>query len=236
MNHLLYKRIRQLSFVTLSFIALSGFSKITQWGKENFKQAESYAHTFVERAKPFIRSTKVLHEFSIFATFDVMLLADGMRMLYVDYHKKCHGLSKAQEASLRQRQLNEDKYFISMYVVATQASRIYLNNKSLFTGQYQVQSSILGHKDATWNVSMIVDGRQYFPESIRTVDLPIEYVQLFGPLNHQFATVYLVRFAANDENNNPILPINHTASIILQFSSSLYQTEVVWKQIPYYAA
>lgn len=234
MKRSLCKNKRQLWLIPLSIITLGGFSKITEWGKENFKQTAQHAKPFVDKALPFVKMIKIRSQFSILATFDVMLLTDEMRMLYVDFYKKDHGLTKTQELSLRQRQLNENKYFISMYVVATQSDRIYVNNRALFTGEHQKTGVILGMKDANWNVRMIIGGREYWPESIRVVDLPMEYRQCFGIAGSQFATTYLVRFAASDDSGRPILLPHQKSSIILQFTSSLYQIDAVWKHVTYY--
>jgi len=234
MKRLLCKIKRQLLLVPLGFLCLSGFSKITDWGKENFKQTAQYAQPFVAAAQQFIRTVKIRNQFSVVATFDVMLMTDQMRMLYVEYYKKSHGLTKAQEASLRQRQLNENKYFISMYIVADQTDHIYINNKALFTGEYQKSPALLGNKDSMWHVHMIIAGKEYWPESIRVVDLPTEYSQCFGLASNQFSTAYLVRFSAVDDHNNYIVSPDSKSTIVLQFTSSLYQADMAWKQMTYY--
>lgn len=234
MKRLLEKIKSPIWLVPLSFIALSGFTKIVDWGKENFKQASRHGQQFVKSAQPFIKNLKVYNQFTVVATFDVMLLSDPMRMLYVDYFKKDHAMSRDQEAMLRQRQLNENRYFISMYVVGTQKEHAYLTNKSLFTGEYQKATDMLKGTDAMWNVSMVVGGRQYAPESIRIVELPVEYRQCFGSDFSQFSTSYLVRFAAVDGQGNYIFSPNRQSSVVVRFSSPLYQADATWKPLQFY--
>jgi len=233
MKFLLGRIKGQMWFLPICLMVLN-CCKIVNWGKENFRQTSQYSQKFIHSAKTFIRSIKVYDQFSTAATFDVMLLSDSMRQLYVDYFKKSHGLSDDQEEIKRQHQKNENKYFISFYVVATQKERLYTTNKALFSGEYQIASDdILGQKDSEWSVRMIVGGREYYPESIQSVELPIEYRQLFGFAFNQFSTVYLVRFSTKDKKNEPILEFNKKSSIILRFSSSLYQTDISWKNILY---
>jgi len=235
MKRLLEKIKGPIWLAVIGFAALTGFTTIIDWGKENFKQAVCHGQDFIKTSQAYIRNVKVYSQFTIVATFDVMILTDEMRMLYVDYYKKDHAMSRDQEAILRQRQLNENRYFISMYVVGTQKEHTYLTNKSLFTGEYQKAPEMLKGGDAMWSVGMIVGGRQYAPESVRIVELPVEYRQCFGTDLSQFSTVYLVRFAAVDGQRNYIFSADRTpSSVVVRFSSPLYQADAVWKNLAYY--
>lgn len=234
MKRLLEKIKSPLWLVPLGFIALSGFTKIIDWGKENFKQAVRHEQPYVKSAQPFIRNLKVYDQFTIVATFEVMLLTDQMRMLYVDYFKKEHPMSREQEATLRQRQINENRYFISMYVIGSQKEHAYLTNKALFTGEYQKATEMLKGADAMWNITLVVGGRQYTPESIRMVELPVEYRQCFGSDFSQFSTSYLVRFSALDVQGKNIFSPDRQSSVVVRFSSPVYQADATWKPLFYY--
>lgn len=212
---------------------LSGCNKIIDWGKSNFAQAPVYAQDFVKAAQTYLRSTLVYSQFTTVANFDAIFLTDQMRMLYIDYHKKCHGLSAEQESLMRTRMLNENKYFISFYVIAAQKEHLYNSRKALFTGTYQKQTDVLGSKYASWAISMIVDKKEYIPESIRIVDLPMEYRNFFGDRLSQFNSTYLVRFAVKDPQGDPIFESFKKYKVLLKFTSSDYQVDLIWKNMMY---
>lgn len=212
---------------------LSGCNKIVDWGKANFEQASKYAQDFIRAAQVFIRSNVIYDEFTIVATFDTLFLTDQMRMLFVDYHKQHHGLTDEQESIMRKRLINENKYFISFYVVATQKQHIYENDKTLFTGSYQKNSEILGSKDATWNIRMKVGNKEYLPESIRIADLPMEFRAFFGTRLDQFSYVYLVRFAVQDAQGHLIFEPGKKYNVVLKYTSAIYKAEALWRNMVY---
>lgn len=208
-------------------------NRILAWAQENFKQAEQHHHDYIKRSQEFIRNLKVYDQLSLKATFDVMFLTDDARKLFVDYHAKIQGMTFDDMQTLYQRQINENKYFISAYVVAWHDEYAYLNSKSLFTGEYHKNTSILKGDDPVWNVSLIVGGRRYLPETIKVVEMPVEYQRFFGPCCNQFATTYLVRFAAKDKFNNYIFT-NQKCSPVIRFSSPMYKVDAIWKNIRVY--
>ncbi len=208
-------------------------NRIVAWVKENFKQAEKHEHTYVKRCKEFIRNLKVYNNLSVIATFDVMFLTDQARMLYVDYHAKIHGLTFDEIQTLYNRQINENKYFISAYVIAWHDEYVYVDSKALFTGEYQKNNNVLKGDDPLWNVSLLLGGRKYIPETIKVVEMPVEYQRFFGPCCNQFATTYLVRFAAKDKFNNYIFS-DQKSSPVMRFSSPVYKVDAIWKNIYFY--
>lgn len=224
----------QIICILFGWITLSGFTKIAEWGKRTFYQAPVYGDNFIQGAQPFIKSVQAYSQFTSVATFDVMLLTDALRMLFVDYHKKNNGISADQEKLLRQRQLNENRYFISIYVLASQQERSFVSGKAMFCGEYQKAGELLSGKDPMWNVRLIVGGRQITPESVRVVDLPVEYRHLFGEAFNQFSTIYQIKFHAYDSNNQYILPFDRPTSMIFRFSSPMRQLDVIWNSVSYY--
>ncbi|MCX5924229.1 MAG: hypothetical protein NTZ68_02310 [Candidatus Dependentiae bacterium] len=232
------KRLKLQSLVHVSvliqcIVLLSGCNKIIDWGKNNFKQAKKHSQDIVQEAQQYFCSTIAYHKFATIAEFDVLFLTDHVRMLYVDYHKKYHGVTQEQESLMRQRVLNENRYFISFYVAGTQPENLYESNRSLYTGEYQKLNDLLGDKDATWNIRLKIGDKTYLPDSVRRADLPVEYRHFFGDRYSQFKSVYLVRFEALNANGRPILPLNQKHTLSLIFSSSAYQTEVEWKNCLY---
>jgi hypothetical protein len=223
----------QVLILPFGLIFLTGCNKIINWGQQNFEQAKVYSQKFISAGRAYVRSTIVYSQFTTVATFDAIFLTDEMRMIYVDYHKQCHGLSEEQESLMRQRMINENKYFISFYVIAAQKEHLYETDKSLFNGIYQKQTEILGSKDASWNASMIVGNKEYLPESIRVVELPMEYRNCFGHRVNQFSTTYLVRFAVANPQDRLILQPGKKHNVALKFTSPLYQVDLKWRHILY---
>ena len=230
MNLLKYVRIL---FCIQCIAFISGCNKIVEWGKENFKQAHRYEQELVKRVKPYIKSTVVYEILATIADFDAMMLTDDVRMAYVDYYGKRHLMSEEKESIMRQRLLNENKYYISFYVLGSQAENLYPTNKSLFTGEYYKMQPLLGDKDAEWQVRMQIGKTQYAPDSIRVVDLPTEYQHFFGTRYSQFKSVYLVKFDALDEYDREILPSSKKQDVSLVFTSPRYQGSLEWKQVVY---
>ena len=230
-------RVRQWLKMALPLecmLFLSGCNKVVNWGKSNFAQTKRYSEDFTKASQAFIRSTFVYSQFTMAATFDAIFLTDQMRMLFVDYHKRFHGLNSEQEATLRQRLLNENKYFISFYVIGFQKEHLYDSGKALFTGVYQKFSDFLGTKDSSWNISMLVGDKKYYPESVRAVDLPMEYRSCFGIKLNQFNTTYLVRFAVQDPASKPIFEPFKKYNVKLCITSPLFESDAMeWHNIVY---
>lgn len=228
-------RSTRLQFIGIVFgiFFLSGCNKIINWGQENFKQTPVYCENVIKAAQTFVRSSIVYSQFATVAMFDAIFLTDQARMLYVDYHKQTTAISLEQESLLRARMTNENKYFISFYVIGHQKEHLYNTSKDLFTGSYHKNSELLGGKDATWNVTMIVNGREYTPESVRVVDLPFEYREFFKGRFSQHSNTYLVRFSPVGADQKLILVPHKKHTVMLRFTSPLYKTELVWKNLVY---
>lgn len=217
-----------------SILFLSGCNKIIDWGKKNFAQSQTYANDFVRAAQPYIKSAIVYYEFTTEATFDAIFLTDQMRMIFVDYHKKCYGLDYEQESMMRKRMMNENKFFVSFYVIGSQKEHIYDRGKSLFNGTFQKQTELLGSKDATWNVTMRVGNKEYVAESARVVDLPMEVKNFFGKRLDQYCSTYLVRFPISDASGRLIFEPSKKYNVTLHFISPIYEADMTWKHVVYF--
>ncbi len=213
---------------------LTGCNKLIEWGEKNFAQTKRYSQEFEKAAQSFLRSTFVYTEFTTAATFDAIFLTDQMRMLYADYHKQFHDLNAEQTSLLKQRLINENKYFVSFYLIGNQKEHLYDSGKALFTGVYKKFPDFLGSKDAAWSISMMVGNKTYIPESVRIVDLPMEYRNCFGIRLNQFNSTYLVRFAAQDAHGKPIFDPFKKYTVTLRLKSSIFDSDaLVWKNIVY---
>lgn len=220
-------------FICIQFIAFTtGCNKIVEWGKENFKQTDRYNEGIVKHMNPYIRSIIVYDQLSTIADFTALFLTDAARMLYVDYYINKHATNKEKESLMRQRLLNENKYYISFYVAGSQSEKLYPSNHSLFTGRYYKNQSLLGDKDSEWQITLLVNNKLYAADLIRAVELPIEYQHFLGSHYSQFKSIYLVRFDALDESDHAILTAGRHA-VVLRFASARYQTELVWKDVVY---
>ncbi len=228
----LHVGIRAVVFIQC-IVLVSGCNKIIDWGQQNFKQATKHSQDLVQLVQPYFRSTIAYNQFATVAEFNVLFLTDKVRTLYVDYHKRYHGLTPEQESLMLQRVLNENKYFISFYVVGSQPDNFYESNKSLFTGEYQKLTSLLGDKEATWNVRLKIGNKEYLPDSVKVAELPVEYRHFFGDRFSQFKSVYIVRFDAKDAQGRPLFPLRELHTFSLRFLSSFCHTEVEWKQCLY---
>lgn len=236
----IYKRgeINMKHFNTISIIfsiqciLFATGCKVIDWGKENFQQTDRYDKEFTRHMKPYLRSTVVYDQFATVADFDALLLTDAARMVYVDYYKQRHLLSSEKEAVMRQRVLNENKYYISFYVLGSQPENVYPNDRSLFSGEYYKQQSLLGDKDAEWQVRLKVKDKEYAPDSVRVVELPVEYQHFFGAQYSQFKSVYLVKFDALNADKHEILA-SGSHKLELHFMSARYKTSLSWNQVTY---
>ena len=217
----------------MCFLLVSGCNKIIDWGQQNFKQAQKHSYDIVEEVQKNLKSTIAYNQLATMAQFDVLCLTDQVRLLYVMYHKRCQGLTLDEENMMIQRVLNENKYFISFYIVGSQPDNFYESNKALFTGEFQKQESLLGDDKATWHVRLKINEKEYFPVTIKVVDLPIEFRHFFGHKYSQFKTAYQVRFNAQDENGHPLLKPRHLNNFSLIFKSAFCQADIVWEKYLY---
>lgn len=233
MKHFLHIKQYHVPVVLVAFFIFSGFNTIYEWGKENFKQAERHDEDFIKASKKFLKSVNVYNGLSVEAEFHTMLLTDEARLLYVDYYAKNRGFGLEQVKVLKQRQINENRNFISVYVVAWKREKEYPNSKALFTGEGLKTGNILKGEDALWNVSLIVGGKRYQPETVRLVDMPLEYQMFFGQHINLFSTVYLVRFAAKNSEGAYIFP-QEKSSAVIDFNSPRYRVQTIYKGINFY--
>ncbi len=227
------KRFNYISIIfSLQCILFMTGCKVIEWGKNNFPQTDRYDTSIVKHIKPYLRSTVVYDQLATMADFDAIFLTDAARMFYVDYYTQRHVISKEKESVMRQRLLNENKYYISFYVVGSQAEYLYPNDRSLFTGEHYKQQALLGEKDAEWQVRLRVNSQEFAADSIRVVELPVEYQHFFGSSYSQFKSVYLVKFDALDSFDRQILSSGHH-TVSLHFTSARYKAKLEWKDIVY---
>lgn len=222
-----------VSSIFLQSILFMPGCKIIDWGKDNFKQAERYDKEVTKEVSSYIKSTIVYDQLATIANFDALFLTDRVRMLYVDYYTNRHVLSHERESIMRHRLLNENKYYISFYVLGSQDENMYESSYALFAGEYKKRPSLLGEKDSEWQISMQVGDKLYAPDVVRVVELPIEYQHLFGSRCNQFQSAYLVRFDFVDQQDQEIFSKGEY-DVSLYFTSARYKTKLEWHNISYF--
>ena len=230
MKHIHYRYITIMFFVQC-LLFLPGCTLI-QWSDATFRQAEKISDNFSKSMDSFMQSTVVYNEFASIAEFSALFLTDESRMIYADYFFHRNFKTPEEKSVARQRLLTENDYYITFYVIGDQPSVIYPTDRALFFGEYQVQGPLLGTADSNWKLSLIIDGNEYAPCDVRSVQLPAEYQYFFGRRWSQFKSAYKVRFDARDEDDREILP-NGRHDVSLKFSSAVYSTKLEWPNISY---
>ena len=205
---------------------------IVQWSATTFRQADKVSGHFSKSMFPFIKSAVIYNEFASIAEFSALFLTDEARMIYADYFFHRNFKTPEEQEIARQRLLTENDYYVTFYILGYQPATIYPTDRSLFFGEYQVQGPLLGSADANWKITLLVDGKQYVPCDVRSVQLPVEYQYFFDRHWSQFKTAYKVRFDYRDKNGDEIMPLGHH-HIKLKFSSAIYDAYLEWENMAY---
>jgi len=230
MKHTSYRYITTALFMQ-SLLFLSS-CKIMDWGDSTFRQAHKVSDHYAKSMAPFIKTTVIYDQFASVADFSAIFLTDTARMIYADYFFHRNFKTDSEQELARDRLLTENDYYITFYVVGYQPAALFPSGRALFSGEYQIQGPLLGAADANWKLSMVVDGVEYAPCDIRSVQLPVEYQHFFGPCFSQFKSAYKVRFDYRDADGHEILPGDHH-KVALKFSSVIYDTQLEWSDVSY---
>lgn len=188
-------------------ITLSGCGRIVDWGVSNFNQGQDF-ETHTDAVKPFVRSATIYDQFTTKGNFVALWLSETVRTAYADLHMFREGKSEEKKEIFLQRQLEENNYYITFYVLSTH------NEK-------------LGEASMQWSIFLDIDNVRYYPLEIKTVELPYEYKIFFDNQYNRFKEPYIVRFVAKDSNEMPILTPD-TKNIILYIRSGTGEQKFVW--------
>lgn len=188
-------------------VMLSGCSKIIDWGKQSFNQGTdiSYDIDLIER---YIQAVSVYNEGTTLAKFDALWLGDEVRTEYARMHVLTMGKGEEQYQGLLRRQLEENKHFITFYVLS-----IYENS--------------LGSIDSEWRVSLRVNDQEFAPTEIKVVELVPEYQLFLRKHLNRFRVPYRIMFDARDMEDALLLR-EETATIELVFRSMQKQVSLIW--------
>ena len=131
------------------------------------------------------RTGMVYDEFETKAAFNALWLSDQLRTSYVDVFAHKRGLDNEAKEELLKRQLEENKFWMSFYVLADIRDKTYVS---------------LSDKNAFWTLyAQLDDGNRLLPELIKEVDLEPEMQLFLGRAFNLFKAAYLVKFSIKSD-------------------------------------
>jgi hypothetical protein len=166
----------------LLVLSIAGCVPYYKLSKKEFHQGTDL-QTHKDVAKEFVRSQTVYDQFTTLANFDAIWLSDQTRIAYVDLFCEKRGKSKDARAALLNRQLEENRHWISFYVLADVREDF---------------NSALNDENPVWTPYLEIDGEKFEPITIKEIDLEPEYSSFFENRLNSFKTAYLVSFPAQD--------------------------------------
>lgn len=199
--------IKKIVCVGLALL-LSGCAAVMDWGKKSFTQNEPIV-TDLEPVTKYIRSQVIYDQFDTTGKFVALWLNDEVRTAYAQLHGRARGSSPQQEEILIKRQLDENKHFITFYVLS-------LSNVTL------------GEPDSVWHLFLkINDTTVIVPTDVKQVDLPNEYKFFFGKLYSRFKVPYRILFDAKDLEDRCMIDTT-TQTLRLVLRSVDREVSMVW--------
>lgn len=183
---------------------IPGCARITEWAQNSFYQGEQ-VNVDISHVQKQVRSVYMYDQFSTDAIFDALWLSDEVRTAYAQIYSSRHG--KDSSAFLR-RQLEENKHYISFYVLSS----------------YEVP---LGADNCLWTLLLHINDQIFTPIEVKMVELPQEYQLFFGKRFNRFKVAYVVKFNAQDVDEQPLLTTN-VDEIKLVLRSIKKETTLAW--------
>jgi len=187
---------------------MPGCWRAVDWAKSNFYQGTCLDQSDI-CVDLYIKSVRVHDLLSVRATFDALWLSDDVRTAYVDLHTMRYGKSYAQRNALLCDQLEENKEYISFYLLSS----------------YEVP---LQGDQVEWGLFLHSNGQNFTPIEIKEVDLTPEYRAFFGKKFNQFKIAYVVRFNAWDSEGQSLLTLC-SKKMALYFRSMNKEARLEWQ-------
>lgn len=175
-----------------------GCGRFVDWGKKSFSQISPDT---VDQAiqENYIRSVVAYHQITTVGKFDALWLSSAVRKMYSKLLAKKCGKTEEQYKTFLRRQLEENKHFITFYVLS-------------------LHEYPLGTISSEWTVFLSIDGDNYAPIEIKAIELAPEYMFIFGKKYNNFKVPYSVKFDARTIDDEPLID-NETKQITLHFHS-----------------
>ncbi|MCX5925685.1 MAG: hypothetical protein NT124_05330 [Candidatus Dependentiae bacterium] len=188
-------------------VTIPGCGRLIDWGKDALYQGETLTiDTAV--AKKNIKSVAVYDQFTTQAIFDALFLSDDVRTACANVYARKWGKDKDQYTAFLRRQLEENKHYISFYVLS-------------------LYEKPLGESTSEWALFLRIDDKDMVPFEVKSIDMPPEYELLFGKRFNQFKIAYSVKFSMRDGEDNLVVSLN-TKQIALVFRSMDKEVVLAW--------
>lgn len=200
------KRIYHIAII-ICLVGLSGCGHVIRWAKGNFDQGIDMEQVS-KVPRTYIQSAHIHRQFSTSALIDVMWLSDEVRTIYAQTYGLKNGKNEAMTKAFLRRQLEENKHFISFYV---------LTNLNLSIGD---------HHNA-WALFLKVDETTMAPNEVRLTELTPEFKAFFGKRFNRFKCVYLVKFNAKTPDGKSLITEN-SDHMELYFRSIEKEAVLTW--------
>lgn len=201
------------TFILCSLVLSS--CRYIDWAKEQLPQTPKVCYDEMT-VRRYMRSLHLYDQFDTLAHFEVLWLSDEVRSVYAQVYAEKHGLSEERFEEFERRQLEENNHYISFYVlIATPEEK----------------DSALGEKCSTWTIYMKIDCDIYQPVEIKQVELCPEYELFFGWRMSRFKKPYIVRFDAQDIDDNDLIDAS-TKTVELWFRKADRVEKVRWYLTP----
>lgn len=195
----------------ITLMVLPGCGKIVDWVKDTLPQAEN-TNEFCKQGYEYVKSVVAYDQLTTVAKFDALWVSDFVRMAYVNAYCLKFGKSQEQKKALLRRQLEENNYYIVMYVLSS-------------------YEQPLGDASSSWTAFLTIDGKNYTPREVKAIDLEPEYICMFEEKYNRFKVPYIFKFDAKDFEGNSLIT-EETRSLTLTFRSMKKEVCLVW-DVPY---
>lgn len=201
-------KIYNVGIIVGIVLLLPGCGRLIDWGTKTFNQSPSIESS-IAAAQKYIRSITTYDQLTTRARFDVLWLSDEVRKNYTNLFTAKFGKTEEQKKTFLRRQLEENNHFISFYILS-------------------LHEYPLGDPNSEWTVFLNIDGKNYAPIEIKTVELSPEYCYIFGKKCNRFKIPYSVKFDAKDINDQPLIT-DETIAITLYCRSLSAEVPFVWE-------
>ena len=201
-------KIYNISIIAVMLLLLPGCGRVIDWGTKTFNQSPAIESN-ITQAQKYIRSVTTYDQLTTRARFDVLWLSDAVRKNYTNLFAAKFGKTEEQKRTFLRRQIEENNHFISFYVLS-------------------LHEYPLGDTNSEWTLFLNIDGKNYAPIEIKTVELSPEYCYIFGKKCNRFKIPYSVKFDAKDINDE-LLITDETKKITLYCRSLSAEVPFVWE-------
>lgn len=161
------------------------------------------------------KNVSIYDQFMTQAIFDVLYLAEPVRMAYVDLHCEKRGLNISTKNKLQAREIELNKHWITFYVLADIRDKKHV---------------ALTDINSAWSLFLrFADNTDVAPLSIKEVELEPEYQRLFGPMFDSFKRSYELKFPAKNLNNQNYIVSNEPFKLFI--SSAYKETALTFNEL-----